>query len=256
MTQFGVISGHPNACREAVDREAVCSVCGVLRDGAQVCPSCGSRDKTVRLRAESRQVKVLGGRMGFVKDSPAAREKPHSIAVQTPLGSTSEAHLSLDGRVSLAASGRPDVGRCGEPQVTDILVQRLIADGCNVSLLAGAADGRGEDALLQMNGERVTVQATSVPSNSPYWRQAAHSSARTDVDIDGAVEWLREAIVSKSFVDDRSRTILAIDARHAGVLGDSAIRAAYLLRHPSPTSEYGFAQTWIVGPTASHCIRL
>jgi hypothetical protein len=237
-----------------MDRQSTCSVCGATRDNAEVCPTCGSRDKQTEL--ESMQTKASGGPLGTVNDSPASPNRPHSIAVRTPLSANSEAHLRSDGSVSFVASGRPDVGAPGEPYVRDILMQRLTADGSNVILLPGASDSRGEDALLQVDGRCFTLQVTSVPADSAYWCAAAQRSARTDADINGAVQWLREAIVRKSSVDDRPGTILAIDARHAGVLADSAIADAYRTRYGSPTSEFRFAQVWIVGPTETHCTRL
>ena len=220
-----------------------------------MCPHCGSVRKLVML-AMGGELKESGGMVGFVHDSPAAADKAHSISVHTPLGARSEAHLQPDGTVRVAASGLPDVGTRGEAHVKEILTRRMRTEGTDVEAVSGAVDGRGEDGLLRINDRRLTLQVTSVPSCSTFWRDAAQGSTSTEVANAKAVEWLREAVLNKSSVDDRQGTILAIDARHAGVLADAAVADAYRRRYPSPTTEYGFAQVWVVGPTPSHCTRL
>lgn len=206
--------------------------------------------------AEPGKYSLEGRAIGTVYDSPANGDKPHSIHVQTGLGARSEAHLLAGGAVKLGASGPPDVGTRGESQVQEILIQRLASEGQPVSALPGATDSRGEDGLLIIDGNQYTLQVTAVPPSAEYWGTAARGSATTEVANQGAVGWLRRAVLAKSGVDDRSRTILAIDARHAGVLADPAIAEAYRQTYSSPSKEFGFAQAWVVGPTSSNCTNL
>lgn len=238
------------------DRTILCSECGATRPSEGVaCPNCGSPHKRVLL-ALGGEVKVTRGMVGFVHDSPPSIDKPHSIEVRTPLGAQSKANLDHQGTVTLSASGVPDVGTRGESHVCDILAERLRSDGGSVVPIAGARDGRGEDGLLIVQGRQLTLQVTSVPSSSTYWREAAQGSANTQVDSSRAADWLREALLLKATVDARANTILAIDARHAGVLADPAVAGTYRARFPGPESEFGFAQVWVVGPTPGHCTRL
>jgi hypothetical protein len=115
---------------------------------------------------------------------------------------------------------------------------------------------RGEDGLWLVDGRRRILQVTSVPGSSDYWRDAAQSSATTQVDAPQAIAWIRVAVETKSTLADRPSVILAIDARHAGVLADPGLADRYRERYSSPATEFGFAQAWLVGPTASHCTRL
>jgi hypothetical protein len=236
-----------------------CAACG--RDVApeqRPCLSCGCERRNVMVSLSGVQAVGLAGSLGLVSDSPSAPDKPHLITVQTPLGACSEAQaeFSPDGIVTLRASGRPDVGTRGEPQVCDILRERLASEGSTVVLLPGAQDSRGEDGLLLVDGRRLALQVTSVPASSDYWHSGAQSSALISVEVPRAVEWLRAAVERKSQVDDRASTILVIDARHAGVLANAGLVNLYVKQYSSPTRELGFAQAWVVGPTPSHCIRL
>jgi hypothetical protein len=195
------------------------------------------------------------GNIGIVADSPPAPGKPHSIVVQTPSGTRSESQFK-PGELRLEATGRPDVGTRGEPQVLDILKERLTQEGTSVSPLSGALNSRGEDGLWAVGGQRCTVQVTSVPASPDYWRRVAAGSASTVVDEDAAIAWLRRAVEMKATLSDRATAILAIDARHAGILADPGLADEYRRRFGSPVQEFGFSDAWVVGPTPSHCTRL
>jgi hypothetical protein len=234
-----------------------CADCGrELPASGDPCPGCGSTRVNVTLVVPGAHGVSVAGSLGLVADSPATPERPHSITVQTPLGARSEAHFASDGTVTLRATGCPDVGTRGEPQVRDILRERLATEGFSVEFVPGAINERGEDGVLILDGSRLVLQVTSVPGTDEYWRQAVQSSAVAIVDPERAIAWLRSAVESKRNLDGRRSTLLAIDARHAGVLSDHGLADQYRQRYSSPATEFGFAQAWVVGPTASHCTRL
>jgi len=138
------------------------------------------------------------------------------------------------------------------------LRQALTAGGIAV-VMDKAHDECGEDAVFLVGGTRYVVQFASTPSVQDFWQAASVSSARTEVELDRGVQWLRETVEKKAAtisLGQRSNTILAIDARHAGVLSDQAFATLYCSRFGSPTQEYGFASTWIVGPLPKYCVRL
>lgn len=234
-----------------------CPDCGRrLLPEPEACPACGSDRRQVSVTPLGVGAFGLTGSLGLVMDEPGTAERPHAIVVQSPLGARSEARLSADGRVTLQATGPVDIGTRGEPQVHDVLIARLRAEGFLVEVMRGADDKRGEDGLLVIAGARRTVQVTAVPGSPTYWREAAQGSASTSVDAARAIEWMRGAIESKAHIDDRASTILALDARHAGILADPGLADRYRDMYTSPVTEFGFAQVWVVGPTASHCTRL
>ena len=53
----------------------------------------------------------------------------------------------------------------------------------------------------------------------------------------------------------RTETVLAIDARHVGVLALPPLIEAYLHTFGSPQI-FGFASVWVVGPTVEQCHRI
>jgi len=232
-----------------------CGVCGrPVPDDRAPCPGCGSSSRRYDLAVHA--AARADAKLGLVHDSPAAPGKAHSINVQSGSGMRSSAELGPEGVVRISASGRPDVGTRGEPELVGILLRRLADEGSSLRLIDGASDSRGEDGLLAGDNQEFVLQVTAVPSNSAFWREVAQGSGSTQVPKEHAVAWLRDAVVLKAKMAEPEQTILAIDARHAGVLADPAIAELYRSTYSSPTVEYGFAQAWVVGPTSSNCTRL
>ena len=122
-----------------------------------------------------------------------------------------------------------------------------------------ARDARGEDAILTVGNERYVVQFVTAPVADKFWQDASAGSALTQVQIQGAVEWIRAILHKKAFGTRPAQwadTILALDARHSGVLATPPILEGYLSRFSSPAVEFGFSSVHVVGPTAPYCARL
>jgi hypothetical protein len=121
-----------------------------------------------------------------------------------------------------------------------------------------AIDARGEDGKLTINGREMVVQAVTVPDKPSFWRDA-RLGGRLSVDTPHALGWLASAIEEKAqrtSALQRPKTILAIDARHWGMLAAPTLVDAYLKAYGEPTVEYGLAAVWLVGPTNARCVRL
>jgi hypothetical protein len=120
-----------------------------------------------------------------------------------------------------------------------------------------ARDDRGEDAIMRLDGDALTLQIT-VPPAEVFWREASKGSAREQ--IEHAARWLGSAVVRKAeqIVEpaQRAKTVLAIDAQHVGVLATLPVIEAYLDEFGDPASELGFSSVWVVGPTTSYCLRI
>lgn len=71
------------------------------------------------------------------------------------------------------------------------------------------------------------------------------------VGIESEINWIRQAVLLKfgdTSTKERPKTVLALDANHAGVLTSKQIAAMYMDRYGDPRVEFGFAATWVVGP--------
>jgi hypothetical protein len=137
------------------------------------------------------------------------------------------------------------------------LKDRLVQNGHKVEIVDGD-DARGVDRSLVIDGETFTLQVTVAPQASGFWREASRSSATTQVPPPHATAWVREAILTKvnaGRLQDLP-VLLAVDARHAGVVAMPDIVAEYLARFDQPVGEFGFASVWIVGPTPDCCARV
>lgn len=220
------------------------------------CPSCGSMDVTVL--AQGVEARSAVGNVGTVAEEGHISDGEFRVRVQTPGGARSEGHLTA-ADLSLKAGGAIEMGRKGEPRVVATLLAKLNQGEAQAELVPGAEDERGEDSILRIQGERRILQVVSVPSAREFWRDASRSTAEMSASVPDAVTWLRETITAKSSKTppaERSKTILALDAVHAGVLARDEVMDAYHQLHGDPEDEFGFAGIWLVGPTVSTTTRL
>jgi hypothetical protein len=202
---------------------------------------------------------VIGqtGTVGTVIEGIDAATGDDAIRVSAQ-GDRSESRLSEDGQVSLDVTGTAAVGRPGEPRVARTLCERLEADGAAVSVRAGE-DQRGEDARLIIADKTFTLQIVTTPGDAVFWQQAKTGSAMSEVPTTDAVVWIRARIEGKALKippGQRSCTVLALDAQHAGVLANGRVIDSYLGRFGNPGDEFWFASVWVVGPTVPFCVRL
>jgi len=229
-----------------------CGRCGAPKAASGLpCGECGSFEQSISLHLGG--VLAVGpGSLGLVAQSGTPADSSYRLQVQTPAGTRSDARLER-GMVTVEVQGASDVGRRGEPQALDTLAQVLQNQGFRAKLLGGR-DAYGEDAVLSESTQEYTVQVVTIPLASAFWQAAATSSAQTRVSSGSAAEWVREAIVAKmrnTSPAERPSTLLALDARHAGVVGTQEVVAAYLSKYPAPSSEFSVACTWLLGPTPS-----
>lgn len=229
-----------------------CTRCGIERtaDGTP-CPSCGSGD--VSIEVVTGELLLVGERPGTVLADP----KGHWLKVNAPSGSRSESSL-VDGRVRTNVEGPVDMGTKGEPRVRDTLLSLLKAKGVAASWRTGI-DRDGEDSILIIAGEEVTLQVSTAPRDPGFWRDAHVGSARRDVAAEQAPRWVHETLAHKAAsltTNDKARTLLAVDAHHFGPLASQEIVTSYLSQFGEPRQEFGFGAVYVVGPTPSSTTRL
>ena len=233
-----------------------CSVCGAsLVSQDPNCPQCGNRAHVI-ITPDPVAIRSLILPPSTVSDWYDPATGDGEITVNDPYV-RSQTHSDA-GVVSLDVEGSASIGRSSERRVTEILHEAMSADRRGVVVTQGS-DDRGEDGLLHIGSRTLTLQITAVPAEPHFWRAAHVSSATTEVQQPHAENWLHTAIVNKAArlsLEQRSSTVLAIDARHAGVLGTATLVDGDLATYGCPSREFGFASVWVVGPTVRYCRRL
>jgi hypothetical protein len=229
--------------------------CGAALDATtESCPGCGRKHYV--LKAEPAAIAMTGHAPAIIIDGKDPQTGDVRIRVSSP-GATSDARVTPAGEISLEVDGA-EAGKKSEAWAIKTLRQALKEQGVTVST-GTATDERGEDAVFLVGNVEYVVQVATTPSVQDFWRAASISSARTEVELQRGIQWLRQTVENKANsipLAQRSETILAIDARHAGVLSDQLVAASYCSQFGSPAHEYGFASAWIVGPTPKYCVRL
>jgi hypothetical protein len=180
------------------------------------------------------------------------------LQVNSGAGTRSLSTLSNTGEINIVADGRPDIGKKSEARVQDILLDCLRSVGHVATLIDGARDEYGEDGLVILDGDRMTIQITAVVPSDEFWHQSAKGGAAISGFASQGATWLHAAIMRKVGAiaqEQRRTTVLAIDARHLGVLVDPTVLIAYEKDYGS-CARFGFRAAWVVGPVVAHSSRL
>lgn len=238
-----------------------CAVCGAALASAMApCHGCGSANLVMDVEPEGIELTSELGSLGMASDSVDPATGARIVRNQSPSGTVSTARLGPGDHVGITIAGPPEVGRTGQPRALDALQSVLVAQGHRVNSLPGARDNHGEDALIEVDGERLTVQFVTVPASPDLWQAAASTpSASTSQPISGAAEWVRSAIQAKTAATspaERARTILGLDAVHAGTLATPEVVAAYSAMAPAQVRKNGWRAVALLGPTSSTCTIL
>jgi hypothetical protein len=118
----------------------------------------------------------------------------------------------------------------------------------------------GEDGILVIASQRVTLQITTAPRDPSFWRDANTApSAATDVAVDHAAHWVHDSLAHKAAslsTIHKAQMILAVDAAHFGPLASQEVVTSYVSQFGEPRQEFGFGAAYIVGPTPSSTTRL
>lgn len=165
--------------------------------------------------------------------------------------------LNADGTIEVTIHGKLRRGTANEESVLKILRAAIaVATGAEVSIEAGE-DHRGEDGRLTVGGLSYAVQIVTVPVGRDLGKEIASGNFNIWLTDESAVSWISDAIEHKLTiaVPDRPRIVLALDARHVGILSDQSIVEKVRVQKPEIVS-YGFAQIWLVGPITSRCVQI
>jgi len=123
-----------------------------------------------------------------------------------------------------------------------------------------ASDQRGEDRVIQVGSERVTLQIVTASPRLVVLGWVARKPQALQVKIGVAAGWINKAILDKSnkYPESfKSSMLLAIDIAHFGVLASLGLLiSTYLETYGDPSLKCHFGGVWLVGPTQDHCTRL
>jgi hypothetical protein len=201
------------------------------------------------------EAKVSQGQLGTVADTRTPGDG-RTITYTAPTGAHSDAVVAGD-QLMLRVVRPVDVGTRGESRVLASVVAHLTSGGVVTGSLP-ASDERGEDRVLLIGGERVTLQVTAIPDDS-FWAGVARGTNEVHVPLTHALAWINDAICAKAHQypsTSRASMLLAVDAAHAGVLADPSLRDRYVEQFGDPSALFEFGGVWLVGPTENHCVRV
>jgi hypothetical protein len=184
---------------------------------------------------------------------------PNRTEVNDFGGGKSRSTRNPEGEAIIETSGRLRRGKTNEKVVLRVLRLCLKRQTGSMPTFVTASDERGEDARLQFQeGKEQVVQIVTAPPDAEYGAEIARGASKRAISVSEAATWVRSSIKHKANripADDRRRTILALDARHAGLLCDDDVLDEFEASGP-PAASYGFDQIWLVGPIPARCRRL
>jgi hypothetical protein len=146
-------------------------------------------------------------------------------------------------------------GEDGEPRAARILAAKLRGLGHDVTELPAevAENSRGEDRKFLVDGKERVLQMVTMPVDRQLWKELGTDGMAETGGLD-AVSLVRAAIEKKR--NKALGALVVLDAAHVGALSSQGLVDAYLKAHGDPNQEFGFAQTWIVGPTEARTFRI
>lgn len=209
-----------------------------------------------KLDAEPGEVRIAGFAPSIIIAGRDQATGHSRIRVQDP-ETASVSTRSPDGRITTEVTGVANVGRAGEPRLTRTFRQALSRAGIEIITSPGRDDW-GEDGVFTAGTRQLVLQVVTSPADADFWSET-RSGASKEGSAEEAVKWLHEVITKKAERTppaERSRTVIAVDIRHAGVLAEQPSLDTYLKTYDEPTAAFGLASVWVIGPTTEMTSRL
>jgi hypothetical protein len=165
------------------------------------------------------------------------------------------------GEVSGRISGDPPRGEDDTLVAANILVAALNAEGANwgaVTLSSDPADCEASSATDPP--KRLLIQVVRATTDNEYWRRLARDGSATRAQsAELFATQLNDAIIHKATrysVAARARLLLALDANRLPEFALTSVRQIAGHRTRDARLAAGFADVWVVGPTAELSYRL
>jgi len=209
------------------------------------------------LHAETGRFSITAPPVGFVVEGDPGNPAGRRVESRPAEGGRAESWIDQAGAFVAELSGPLHKGRANQNRALGVLIEALCARGSVAESIDEVKpdDHRGEDGLINLDGQRVVVQIVSVPVDQSPWRELASAGgARKSGTFEDAVEMVRQALVHKKgrAID----AILVLDASHFGAIIWPALVDAYHRKYGDPEAEFSLREAWLVGPTVRSTFRL
>ena len=236
-----------------------CLNCGApFNEAISPCKWCGGIIE-LSINLTGIESKSATGRVGTVNDTNS--EDGQFINYTAPTGAQSDSSL-VGNLLTILVKPPVDVGTRGESRVLACIKNSLKIAGKTLTEPLKdkeARDDRGEDGVLIIDGNHVTIQIVTARPDVLFWKGVADGAGKATVEISEALKWINDAISEKAqhYQDAiKSSMLLAVDVGHIGVLASSGVGSKYLQVYGDPTIQYKFAGVWLIGPTESNILHL
>ena len=195
------------------------------------------------------------GAIGVVVEGDPDDPNGRTVDATPPSGGRSQSTVDSAGNVVIELTGALDRGRQAQGRALKVLMQALGAQGDTVARVPGERDDRGEDALLLLNGNRVTVQIVSLPIDQRPWRELT-AVGKTSVVLTRreVIQVVRNGFLRKK--ESAQGTLLVLDVAQIPGIVSRAMVAEYVSIHRDPEQEFKLLQAWLVGPTLRSTLRI
>lgn len=208
-----------------------------------------------RLNAATGSYRVTGRAIGTHLEQPDASGGKR-VESRPAEGGRAVSHVAADGSYTAEFSGVLSKGTPAEPHARRILIEAMQRAGHAASESdKERRDADGEDGFVCIDGAEYVVQVVTMPADDALWREIARLGAAARAgQLSDAVALVRRTIEHKKHA--RKNCVLVLDAANIGALPSPALVEAYVQAHGDPAAEFGFAQVWLVGPTATSTCRI
>jgi hypothetical protein len=197
------------------------------------------------------------GNVGTVVEQRSEDGEGRRVDYHPAAGGRALSETGAAGSYRAELSGELPRGTAGEPHAKKVLLSALEAAGHQVNELPKKKDDndRGKDGRFKIDGKEYDVQVVTMPPDSKLWKELSDTgNAARAGDLSDAVSLVRASLEHKQ--EWWRGCVLALDAANLGALPSRELVDAYLAAHGDPSVEFGFAQTWIVGPTVASTFRI
>lgn len=236
-----------------------CLNCGApFSEAISPCKWCGGTLE-LSITLTGVESKSATGQVGVVNYT-TSEDRQH-IKYTAPTGAQSDS-LLVGSLLTILVKPPVDIGRLGEPRVLACIENSLKMMGKTLTLPLEnmrARDNRGEDGILIIDGNHITLQIVTAKPDASFWKSVANGAGKASVEISEAINWINNAVSGKAqrYQNEfKSSMLLAVDVGHMGVLASSIVGVQYLQTYGDPTIQYGFGGVWLIGPTENNILRL
>ena len=209
------------------------------------------------LKAETGRFSFTAPPVGFVVEGEPANATGRRVESRPASGGRSVSRIDQAGALVVELSGPLVKGRANQKKALGVLIEALQARGSVAEIFDEdePEDHRGEDGLINLDGQRVVVQIVSVPADQSAWRKLASAGAASQGSTFAeTVEIVRQSLLHKK--GKATGTILVLDASHFGAMAGPKLVDAYLQKYGDPEIEFLLLEAWLVGPTVISTFRL